>query len=515
MEAFLNKKQNFILILLPLGLLVTFGIWGIDFSDQGFIRGYSWRLSQGEIPYKDFIYPRPPLTIYIDYFFKFFSPLSLEVVLERLRFYIQLLLTSYLVISRIDGINKEDRFKFILISYLASIASFPPMAWHTVDGVFFGSLAFYFLRLDKFFCLAIFFSFLSALTKQSFYPLPLFVIGYGLWSRRKLWEYGIGILPLIVFIASLILTDSVQPFLLQTNGASKLSDLLNAGLFSYFNLKTLKYLIILSSLYYGLHKKNKWFWIIASGCLFFELFKFVGTVITTAEHQLFVHWPRALLVLASLYLLSIRFTKDFIPLTFLILIAWCSSISWGAKTPGLFLTGIVVVLYFIVVKYLPNYKKIIVSSGLSLTLFIFLISNINRYLEGRIWENTYHLGDLNKSYSFIMTTKETFNTYQAMAKINQLLPNVSFLPHFSDSSYFLRKRSVLPIDWVFDVEVRTNNYPFFDDLKNCKNEFAVYKAIDLTKSYKLLSWIYAIPNFEEIEMFKVYCGSSDLNKEVL
>ena len=38
---------------------------GLDTEDGGFILGLSWRILSGDVPYRDFFYVRPPISLYL------------------------------------------------------------------------------------------------------------------------------------------------------------------------------------------------------------------------------------------------------------------------------------------------------------------------------------------------------------------------------------------------------------------------------------------------------------------
>ena len=65
---FILNSNKFWLCIFILYFFIYGGFWvryGFDTDDGGFILALSKRIIDGELPYKDFIYIRPPLTIYI------------------------------------------------------------------------------------------------------------------------------------------------------------------------------------------------------------------------------------------------------------------------------------------------------------------------------------------------------------------------------------------------------------------------------------------------------------------
>ena len=127
-----------------------------------------------------------------------------------------------------------------------SVGSFPPMAWHTVDAIFFASIGAYILVSRTSIhsvVFGIFFLFLSAMCKQPFYLIPfvgvVFIsINYN--NRIKLIT-SILTLSLCIGIYILILfsQDAFTNFISLTSGSTKLKDLLSAGISSYLKISSL------------------------------------------------------------------------------------------------------------------------------------------------------------------------------------------------------------------------------------------------------------------------------------
>lgn len=74
---------------------LAYGFHGMSDTDQGFISALSYRVVQGEIPYVDFIYIRPPLSLYLHAFIQSFIPASLEILGERFIFYLFMALSVF------------------------------------------------------------------------------------------------------------------------------------------------------------------------------------------------------------------------------------------------------------------------------------------------------------------------------------------------------------------------------------------------------------------------------------
>jgi hypothetical protein len=56
------RKVSLILLIAVVAFWIT---QGLDLWDSGYIVGYSWRIVNGELPYRDFYYKGPPATIFL------------------------------------------------------------------------------------------------------------------------------------------------------------------------------------------------------------------------------------------------------------------------------------------------------------------------------------------------------------------------------------------------------------------------------------------------------------------
>lgn len=505
----LTLRNKLLLFLLPVLLTFAFGIFGSEYSDQGFVRGFTWRILSGEIPYNDFIYPRPPMTLFMDLFFRTISPEFLGVFLERLRFYFQILLVVLLVFEKADFIQRAHLIPLILISYLLTLDCFPPTSWYTVDGVFFGALSFYFFSSDatKFkWCL--FFAFCSALTKQSFYPLPLFLIVYSFiqFRFRTIKILFFGAIPLFSFLGYLFIFNNYAAFLSQTSGASKLQDLIRAGLFAYLRINTFKYLGFLGIGFYLFRKKALYGWIFLSLVFGFDYLKFIIENVNGERTIPIKHWPRLLLVLNTLFLLWRYKSPYFWRLFYASAIAWCASLSWGYQSPVLFLPGLIIVSYLVWQEFKPfEITRRLLTVSIYLTVIFYIFQNVRRYQQGMIWENSFHLGALNPKYSLIFTNERTFNLYKEIKKLSDVNSRTIFLPAFSDASYFVGKKPNLQLDWASDVEIRGDADRVLQKLASCQSAVLLFRPDFNEEKYSVLSRFIKTHSYSKNGVFDQFC----------
>jgi hypothetical protein len=135
-----------LLIALALGIagcfFIAFGLHSYHPSDHGWLLGYAWRLAGGQTPYVDFVYRRPPGSIYLHSLW-LLLPDGWAFLTARFAFYLELALSGGLVAWAARSIGLAPaawKLGLLGVSFTAlTIHNFPAMAWNTVDGVFFCS----------------------------------------------------------------------------------------------------------------------------------------------------------------------------------------------------------------------------------------------------------------------------------------------------------------------------------------------------------------------------------------
>ena len=190
----------------------------------------AWRVVRGQIPYQDFASARPPLTLLLHALPLLVLPAWLQLLAGRIGFYLFVWATSFFsadaLVRAFRGdadARAIDRWLLAGAAFVFSAHDFPPMAWHTVDGLLFASLGVALLarrRGAPSLAAGSLALLLAALTKQSFYPLallaPLFaglLHGRGAALGASLW-IGLGASAVL---AALALAGLLPAFLAQTS----------------------------------------------------------------------------------------------------------------------------------------------------------------------------------------------------------------------------------------------------------------------------------------------------------
>ncbi|MBI4403381.1 MAG: hypothetical protein HY537_04430 [Deltaproteobacteria bacterium] len=206
-ETAVIRLRTFVLVLvyaaLSVGYFLQNASYGYTGVDDVFVLAGSWRLFNGQIPYKDALFIRPPIPYFLHSLW-FFLPDGWQVLSTRLFFYIEMALSGFLPMLwavRTNRVHCFTRFLALGIIFFAfAIHSTPAQAWHQIDAIFLASAAltsFLFSLTAKtgsarlgfrissslLFCIA-------AFCKQGFGIFPLMLLTFAGWEKFQLKEDG-------------------------------------------------------------------------------------------------------------------------------------------------------------------------------------------------------------------------------------------------------------------------------------------------------------------------------------
>ncbi|BFR50154.1 GtrA family protein [Nitratidesulfovibrio sp. HK-II] len=171
------RLASLLAVAVPAFYVAVYAPYGMDTTDFGFFYGHAWRILQGEVPYRDFFYVKPPLSLYWHAFWLWLTPERFSVLAGKAGFYAEMLAASWLgalYLARAVDLRRLGVPLPLLatLGFVWSVHSFPPMPWHTVEGVLFGAGALYAVAAGHP-LLAGVLAAASALTKQSYALMPL------------------------------------------------------------------------------------------------------------------------------------------------------------------------------------------------------------------------------------------------------------------------------------------------------------------------------------------------------
>ena len=228
-------------IALLLMYAVCYAPYGMDTTDFGFFYGYPWRLLQGQVPYRDFYFITPPAALCWHAFWLSITPDEITVLAGKLGFLAELAAAAWmgaLYLARIFDFKHIGLPPTLLVApgFVWGVHSFPPMPWHTVDGVFFGSASLL-AGISGWPVLAGICAGVCMLTKQSYVLVPVAVVIMVFCCRERKREALLCLLGVMLIVSIhygiLRYFDAWEAFRAQTTGQLDINEALKAGIFIY------------------------------------------------------------------------------------------------------------------------------------------------------------------------------------------------------------------------------------------------------------------------------------------
>lgn len=441
--------------------------YGFEDTDTGYIFGSSWNIYNGQIPHRDFIYTRPAIPAFFHTLFLFISE-TYAYLLDRGFFYVQIfvysLLGAKLLFEKFNIASKATVYFIAALGAIVSIHNYPPMAWNTIDGVFFSMIGIYLLVRSKTspyqlflgsFCIM-----LGMFSKQSFYFMPLFVFVYFVllkdWKRLKYYTI-FGAISGVLYLAFKFGNGSLAPFFEQTFQRTSSSALVDAGIKAY-------YLALKFHIFYvaGI------LLIIWIGNKFIQrkyLYVFTNLIFATLISVFYIEhsdrWSVVMYILQLVFIISVllalyRYKKErgYLLLLLLLTLSWSASISNGYRTPIHFSLPMVFALYVMFFK--PEEKQITGKLSLlvlGLFLITFYIGYQTIYRDSNRKELTYSMGDIFPQLKFIKSDKETYDQYSELKQLAIAHPNFTVVPSVTHAHYLTKTINPIGTDWPLDVEI--------------------------------------------------------------
>ncbi|MEO6037351.1 MAG: hypothetical protein ABIQ93_02990, partial [Saprospiraceae bacterium] len=161
----------FLFFAVVIGYCLAYAPYGINETDGGFLTGLAWQVLQGKVLYRDLLYVRPPLPVWLRALELHLLPETWAILGERWIFYLKLATYSWLAAATLTA--GRNRWQLATLAFIVSVHCYPAAAWHTVDGIFFAVLATWLLFKvpGPWGAMAAGLALVAALLcKQSFYP---------------------------------------------------------------------------------------------------------------------------------------------------------------------------------------------------------------------------------------------------------------------------------------------------------------------------------------------------------
>jgi len=442
--------------------------------DDGIFLAYSRRILDGQIPYKDFLYYAnigTPL-LYIP-FVRFGGDYIFWIT--RYFFWFEFAciawIWTYLITKNFLYHKTSLIFRFLLagFAFLFCVHSFPPMAWYTVDGLFFYSLGLLFC-LNKNAKLKIIGYMLVGFTyiiKQNFiFLLPSTIILLKDWKSIRFW---IALLfPSVLFYAFFLFAGAIQDVILQTTARTEFID---TAIKEYTGKFTFPWGIIFGfsgvSLLYKSIKQDIAKFFLGILLIFipilysFFYFHQAGKFIFDASFLLF----GSVVGIGIFFTYREKLSRNTVIILLGAIGAWCVGISGGYNSP-VFASGIMLVYLLNLINYFINNNnrlKRIVKPIWILTLvlliplavysFYYIRTNSIYGDPATAKEIVYRADTILPGGKNILVSKDVFDTLQdlqtAIKKANNKHKPYAILSYATGLWVKSQQKNPLPLDYYF------------------------------------------------------------------
>jgi hypothetical protein len=480
-------KWLFFAILLAYALV--YAPYGVNETDGGFLTGLAWQVLNGKMLYRDVLYVRPPLPVWLHAGFLQLWPEQGVLLAERWLFYGKVALYSWLAADLLATASR--RWLLAMLGFVVSVHSYPPMAWHTVDGILFGVLALWLFYRPAAAWMAGWGGVvlvLAMLCKQSFYPLAL-VWSVLLWRetdpRRAQAALAGFVLAGAAFLGWLWRHDLLESYSHLTAGAAGGGQALRHGLIEYFDLAPamliITGLLLVPAVGWALenrHPRRVFFlwalWLLALvGSFAWTLWRRQEPTVPFTQVRLLFWTGVGLLVFQE----GNRFKRKEMPeaghlkLAALLAVSWCAAISWGYSLPALLSTPWVFAAILIserlwnaaFVRPRPAWVPLAVAAAL-LVLFRWGYEFV--YRDGRRSAMDVPMGGIFPALDGLRSDEATAALYRDLKNLAERYgPGFKTLPAFPQANFLTRTPPPLPLDWVVRRETNGHFHPVMEALQ--------------------------------------------------
>ncbi len=476
-------------LFVAMAMLCTYwiGVYGYSFSDAGFLSGLAWRVFNGEVPYLDFDYVRPPLTPVLQGLVMRLSGPQHYILLGHFQYYLQMLLLSYWTAALfarylpvVQQLGRRELLLLALAGFAWNANDFPPMPWHTVDGVFWGVLGIYLIAQRQWPLLGGIALSLAALANQSYYPLPVLGIAVALAGGGKAGVQCLSgvLLGAAVWAAWLAVEDAWLPFLQSTTSAANSTDVL-LSLKTYL---TFKILIACAGALALAWTVRRWLLPEASVASLLATLTVLGLVVLSfyelaiAGRKIWGGYANSLYVACTLTWLLVTaqalasgaqagaILREQLPAMALFGLGVLSSLSWGYRTAAMMTAPALFYLLWHASR-LPAVSRLprapLLLGVLAVSLAYFLLANNYPYLSPPRKELTFDLGELAPRLAHTKADRRVRDKLADFMRLAGKYPNFVVVPEFPGAYFVAETMNPTPVDWVFNGEMTTSQENFY------------------------------------------------------
>lgn len=479
-------------VLIPLAYAALYAPYGMDSTDFGYFYGHAQRILHGERPYLDFIYSKPPFSLYWHALWLRLTPANLAVLGGKLGFLAEMLGAAWLsalTLYRVFDFRALPLPLLATLGFVYGVHTFPPMPWHTADGVLFGAGCLYAAAAGLPW-LAGLLGAAVILIKQSFLFVPVAAacLALSLHSGRQalyvLLAAGAG---MAAAFGVLWTSGAWEPFLAMTTGGLSLAEALEAGILIYLrqNLTIPAAALALWGAAALLCRKR------APGLvpIYFMALAvwYVRTALSGREWIGFgASWPTLLLVLGGAAVLFPRrlinpllrplppterasgllAARGSVTLGALLLLAWSTGISGGYKIPAFCSTPLLFAALLLHVR-LGGKAAAAAWTALICGLIMFRVGYEFPYVFPQRpmprSSLTLHAGTVFPALSGVLVDRRMYDTLSELKALRAAYgPRYKTLPAFPLAYMLTGDRPALPAEWLQDWEIAGQTEAIYD-----------------------------------------------------
>ncbi len=459
-------------LLLPLLYTWLYGTVGVNESDGGFLTGLAWQVHCGKVLYADVVYVRPPLPVWWRAMELALLPEDWAVLGERIVFYFKVAAYCGLGAAVLMPAHPE-RWVVFSLAFALSAHNYPPMAWHTTDGLLWGALAFWVLfRWPKFWGSMLAGALLAAsmLCKQSFYPLAVLGIGVGIWAHSL--RHGLGVAAGVAlgwggFATYLWANGLWESFWSMTTGATSLAQAWQHGVLDYVRIRpslaAFSAPLLLGVWWFGF-KGSRPMWALGTWAMWLALLGavYLWDVEQRREFTLPFAQVRLLFWISHAYALGQWWRGEWpkqqlVRYAALAALSWCAAVSWGYNLPILFSIPWAYVLWEISQRLSasPGLRASWLGyAGVALVFLLFWHAHRWVYRDGERSAMSAPLGEIFPALSGIRSSPQKVALYANLKALAEKYgPHIAVLPAFPQANFLTRTCPPLPLDWVVAREM--------------------------------------------------------------
>ena len=462
-----------LLSLLVLGFYIAFYVpYGFEDTDTGFILGLSWQFYNGSRPFAEILYVRPPSSFILHSLSILAGDYALFI--DRSFMYIQIFVSSLLSIlllaNKFKYLKPERHFIFIL-SFIVSVHTFPPMSWHTIDGIFFLVLGLYFLltfHSTPYILVGSLFITLGVLSKQSFYLFPILLLIY-LYLTKNKKKLFVSLTSFILYFSTfafiLYLFDIWGTYITLTTGQISFYDFLDVGFYHYFKVAPDLLLFLFPiGLIYLFQRLNKhtsikinifnltMYWSLTINLLYYLSY---DSYILPSKNFIDVFFN--LTILYGFYMYFHKNHEEYLLPILLLSISWMAGISWGYNTVILFSSPIIFMTYVIFRGNKDNtyIKK---SSLIIFSIIVFYVGYDDPFQNDKRSKLVFEMSTVYPKLKGIYSDRDTYLKYQELKRLSEKHnKNFIVLPDVTLAHYLSNTTNPIGIDWVINAEINDND----------------------------------------------------------